>query len=417
MTGTVHDTAARGFTAAADAYERARPGYPADAVAAIVERLDLRPGRVLLELGAGTGKLTRLLVPSGVRILALEPVPAMRAKLATAVPSAELIDGAAEAIPLPAVSVDAVVVAQAFHWFDTIRALSEIHRVLRPGGHLLLAWNRRDESVPWVRAMGDLLRELEAGEPRGWRGVLEACALFESLRSVSFRYAQQLTRAGVLDRVGSISHVAAADSATREAVLARLTTVLDTSPDTAGRQVVELPYDTEVMWAARRSIAPGDAGIVATVNVNGGGVPKPPVAGTRILGLGLEGDGHTEPEPVHGGPTAAVSLYAQEAIERVREDGHAAFPGAYGENLTLLGIDWAALRGGDRLALGDGEQGALLELTKQASPCQTIAHWFVEQRIARISQKVHPEDARWYARVLREGPVAPGMAVRRIAGE
>ena len=222
-----------------------------------------------------------------------------------------------------------------------------------------------------------------------------------------------------MDRVTAISHVAAADPATREALLERLRAVLDSSPDTAGRAVVDLPYDTSVMWAARRTIDPGDAGIVATVNVNGGGVPKPPIAGTRILALGLAGDGHTEPEPIHGGPIAAVSLYAQEAIERVREDGHAAFPGAYGENLTLLGIDWATLREGDRLEIGDcegeGEDGALIELTQDAAPCQTIAHWFTRRRIARISHKVHPEDARWYARVLREGPVAPGMAVRRIA--
>lgn len=420
MTDTVHDTAARGFAAAADAYERSRPDYPADAVAAIVERLDLRPGRVVLELGAGTGKLTRLLVPSGARILALEPVVAMRAKLEAAAPSVELIDGAAESIPLPAASVDAVVVAQAFHWFDAIRALSEIHRVLRPGGRLLLAWNRRDETVPWVRAMGDLVHALEAGEPQvrdeAWRGALTRCALFGPFESAAYRHAQTLTVEGVLDRVASISYVAAADPSTRATLLSNMEAVLRTNPETAGLERVEMPYDTEVMCAERRSPAPSSIGIVASVNVNAGGVPKPPIDGTRILTLNLEGDGHDEPEPVHGGPTAAVSLYAQEAIERVREDGHAGFPGAYGENLTLLGIDWATLRAGDRLALG-ADDGALLELTQHASPCQTIAHWFVERRIARISQKVHPDDARWYARVLREGPVAPGMTVRRIAAE
>jgi MOSC domain-containing protein YiiM/SAM-dependent methyltransferase len=415
MTGTVHETAARGFAAAADAYERARPGYPAEAVTTIVERLDLRPGRTLLELGAGTGKLTRLLVPSGARILALEPVAEMRALLAAAAPSAELVEGAAESIPLPAASVDAVVVAQAFHWFDTIRALSEIHRVLRPGGLLLLAWNRRDTSVPWVKAMVAILADVEAGEPRGWWPVVEACALFASWTTAADHHAQRLTRDGVLDRVRSISHVAAAEPAVREALLARVSAVLDADPDTAGRELVELPYDTKLTWTARRSIEPGDAGIVATVNVNSGGVPKPPIAGTRVLALGLEGDGHNEPEPVHGGLVAAVCLYPQEAIERVREDGHSAFPGAYGENLTLLGIDWAALREGDRLALGEGDEGALLELTAYAAPCQTIAHWFERRRIARISHRIHPEDARWYARVLREGPVAPGMAVRRIA--
>lgn len=412
---TVHPIAARGFAAAADAYERARPDYPAAAVAAIVERLDLRPGRTVLELGAGTGKLTRQLVPSGARILALEPVAEMRAKLAEAAPTAERIDGTAESIPLPAGSVDAVVVAQAFHWFDAIRALSEIHRVLRPGGRFLLAWNRRDESVPWVKAMVDLFRDLEAQEPKGWRQALDACALFEPFEEAPFRHSQRLTRDLVLDRMASISHVAAAEPAVRARLLADLDALLRTDPDTAGSDMIDLPYDTLVMWATRRSPLPGDVGIVASVNANSGGVPKPPIAGTRILALGLEGDGHHEPVPVHGGPDAAVSLYAQEAIERVRADGHAAFPGAYGENLTLLGLDWAALRPGDRLELGDADEGALLELVKHASPCQTIAHWFVDGRIARISQKTHPEDARWYARVLREGRVAPGMTVRRLA--
>jgi MOSC domain-containing protein YiiM/ubiquinone/menaquinone biosynthesis C-methylase UbiE len=410
---TVHEVAARGFAAAADAYERARPDYPAAAVATIVEQLDLRPGRTLLELGAGTGKLTRQLVPSGARILALEPVAEMRAKLAETTPSAERIDGAAESIPLPAASVDAVVAAQAFHWFDAIRALSEIHRVLRPGGRLLLAWNKRDESVPWVKAMVDLFRDLEAREPKGSRRILESCALFEPFEEVAYRHAQQLTRQGVLDRMASISHVADADPATRAAMLAALESLLHADPGTAGLEHIELPYDTLVMWGGRRSIEPGDAGVVATVNVNAGGVPKPPVDGTMIRRLGLDGDGHANPD-VHGGERAAVCLYAQEAIERVRADGHVAFPGSYGENLTLLGIDWARLGEGDRLELGE-ETGALLELTQTAAPCTTQSAWFREGRIARISAMVHPEDARWYARVLREGPVAPGMAVRRIA--
>lgn len=133
--------------------------------------------------------------------------------------------------------------------------------------------------------------------------------------------------------------------------------------------------------------------------------------GTRVGLLGLHNDAHHVPEPIHGGPDGAVCLYAQEAIERVRADGHQAFPGAYGENLTLLGVDWMALRAGNRLAIGDAEAGLHLELVKPATPCGTIAHWFLERRIARISAKVHLEDARWYARVLREGVAAPGMPV------
>jgi len=419
MTDQIHASAAQGFTAGADAYERARPGYPPDAVAALVAALNLGPGRTLLELGAGTGKLTRLLAPSGARILALEPVEAMRAKLVEAVPGVEVVGGTAESIDLPAGSVDAIVVAQAFHWFDAIRALSEMHRVLRPGGRVALVWNRRDESVPWVRAMGEAIHRAAAGEPdttdAAWRESLGRCALLGAWTSAWFRHAQVLTRAGVLDRVASVSYVAAAAAPLRASVLDEMATILAEDPGTAGRDEVELSYDTEVLWAERTTIEPGVDGVVASVNANGGGVPKPPVAGASVGRLGLDIDAHHEPEPIHGGLDGAVCLYAQEAVERVRADGHAAFPGAYGENLTLLGIEWAALAEGDRLEIGDGA-GPLLELVNHAAPCQTIAHWFDERRIARIGGKVNPQDARWYARVLREGPVAPGMPVRVVRG-
>jgi MOSC domain-containing protein YiiM/SAM-dependent methyltransferase len=426
MTDTVHPIAALGFDAAADAYERGRPDYPAEAVAAIVDLLDLRLGRDLLELGAGTGKMTRQLRPSGARILAIEPVAGMRAKLASAVPGVELLDGTAESIPLPAGSVDAVVVAQAFHWFDTIRALSEIHRGLRPGGRFALAWNLRDESVPWVRRLGDLIEAATGGEApntqRGWRERVDRCGLFEPLETATFRHVQRLTVDGVLDRVVSVSTVAAAEPSVRDGLVAEVRALLATDPDTAGRTEFDLPYNTRVHWATRRSPIPGAVGVVASVNVNLGGVPKPPVDGARMLRMGLEGDGHSKPEPIHGGLDAAVCLYAQEAIERVREGGDAAYPGAYGENLTLLGIDWGSLAAGDRLAFGGGEDGgdeggagALIELTEPATPCDSLAPYFAGRRIARVSHLRHPEDARWYGRVLREGPVAPGMTVRVVS--
>lgn len=149
---------------------------------------------------------------------------------------------------------------------------------------------------------------------------------------------------------------------------------------------------------------------MSQVNVSRGGVPKLPIAATWVGRLGLEGDGHTEPEPMHGGPEQAVSIYSVESIARVAADGHQAFPGAFGENLTLEGIEMGSLASGDRLAIGDE---LIIEITKHAQPCQTIAHWFIEKHIARISAKVHPEDARWYARVVSEGRVQRGDLVRR----
>lgn len=152
------------------------------------------------------------------------------------------------------------------------------------------------------------------------------------------------------------------------------------------------------------------SGRVVSVNVNEGGVPKLPVAEQWVGPMGLADDRHHEPEPIHGGVDQAVCLYSVEGIARVAADGHTAFPGAFGENLTLQGIEMDSLAEGDRLTIGD--DGLVIEMTSNAGPCKTLARWFIDGRFARISPKTHPNDARWYARVINEGPVRPGDAVR-----
>jgi MOSC domain-containing protein YiiM len=154
-------------------------------------------------------------------------------------------------------------------------------------------------------------------------------------------------------------------------------------------------------------------GRVASVNVSQGGVPKRPVPRAWVERTGLDTDGHFEPEPIHGGPIAAVCLYSLESIERVVADGHRAFAGSFGENVTLEGIELGELAAGDRLRIGNG--GLVIEITKHAAPCQTQGHWFIDRRIARISPKTHPEDARWYASVVSEGWVARGDRVEVMA--
>ncbi|HKG56847.1 MAG TPA: MOSC domain-containing protein [Candidatus Limnocylindrales bacterium] len=151
------------------------------------------------------------------------------------------------------------------------------------------------------------------------------------------------------------------------------------------------------------------SGRIASVNVSHGGVPKRPIPGGWVDRLGLEADAHEEPPPMHGGVDQAISIYSVESIARVVADGHRSFPGAFGENLTLDGIELDEMRPGDRVRIGDG--GLVLELTKRAEPCQTIAHWFVARRISRIASKLNPRDARWYARVVAEGPVRAGDRV------
>ena len=149
------------------------------------------------------------------------------------------------------------------------------------------------------------------------------------------------------------------------------------------------------------------SGRVVSVNVSKSGIPKLPIDGAWVGTLGLDGDGHESPN--HGGPTAAVCLYSTEAIARVAADGHEAFPGAYGENVTLEGLDWGALAAGDVLEIG--EHGLVVELTQNAAPCSKQERWFVDGQIERISVKRYPADARWYARVLAEGRVETGDTV------
>ena len=149
---------ARSFGEAADAYERARPGYPD----AAVDWLLPDGARTVLDLGAGTGKLTRSLVARGVEVVAVEPLPEMRERLTGLLPEVRAVEGTAEEIPLPDASVDAITVAQAWHWVDPERAKAETARVLRPGGTLGLIWNRRDERVEWVRKLSKVMGSAEA---------------------------------------------------------------------------------------------------------------------------------------------------------------------------------------------------------------------------------------------------------------
>lgn len=409
----IHESAAKGFSAGADAYERGRPEYAPEAVAALVRELAIGPGTRVLDLAAGTGKLTRALVDTGAELVAVEPVAEMRAKLIAAVAGVEALEGTAERIPLPNHSVDAVVVGQAFHWFDGVRAVSEIRRVLRPDGALGLIWQSREPSRPWILRLNEIIDRLSAENPRfrsgAWREAFDYVALFEPLATASFEHVHRLTPETIVDRVASISYIAAAPDGDRQAVLEAVRELLATDPDTAGADAIELPYRADVYWTRPREV-PSDprTGTVVSVNTSPGGVPKLPIAGTVIRRGGLDGDRQADREH-HGGPFQAVCLYSIEAIERIAAEGHQAFPGAYGENLTLAGIDWLRLRSGQRLRIGD--DGLVLELTDDATPCSKQAHWFIGGAIARLSIQRFPEDARWYARTIEEGPVAPGDAV------
>jgi len=236
----VHRAAATGFARSVEAYERGRPDYPPEAIAYLQRELELRAGRTVVDLAAGSGKLTRQLVALGCEVIAVEPVDEMRAAIGAGI---RTLKGTAEAIPLPDASADAVTVAQAFHWFDGPKALAEIARVLRPGGALALVWNRRPvESSPLHAAISEIINPYRDDAPAHATGAWRDAFASGELTEWTYAWSQRMDADALADRVGSTSFVAALDDAERERVLARVRALAAAGP-------VDLPYVCEVhLW-------------------------------------------------------------------------------------------------------------------------------------------------------------------------
>jgi SAM-dependent methyltransferase len=224
------------FAAVSEAYDRARPSYPAEAAAWLVGH----QRSTVVELGAGTGKLTELLVAAGHDVIATDPLAEMLVHLKARVPGARTAVATAEQIPVSSCSADVVVCAQSFHWFDHEVALPEIARVLRPGGVLALVWNTRDEGIPWVRKLG---RIIGTGDNRDDLPDPAADSdHFGELESREFRFWQALRRDDLFDLVRSRSYVAVLDDAEREQLLARVGALYDDYG--RGPDGMQLPYIT-----------------------------------------------------------------------------------------------------------------------------------------------------------------------------
>ena len=244
------------FGAVADLYDRARPGYPDQAVQWALEPAGSRR-LVVVDLGAGTGILTRILLRLGHDVLPIEPDGRMRDQLAAVTPGTEPLCGSAEAMPLRTGSVDAVIAGQAYHWFDPELAHPEIARVLRPGGVFSAVWNDREDSVSWLAELSVLLNGLADGsattrDPHS--GPVAVDEWFGPVEQATFGHATTHTVDSLVDLVRSRSYYVTASAPRREKIVAAVRTLAGEHPDLETGSTFELPYLARVYRTVRRTL-------------------------------------------------------------------------------------------------------------------------------------------------------------------
>ncbi len=239
-----------GFASGSALYERARPGYTNETVDHLAAALGIGPGRRVLDIAAGTGKLTRELVARGATVVASEPSASMREVFASAVPGTSQVGATAEDLPFAHDSFDAVTVAQAFHWFDSPTTLAEIARVLCPGGGLCLIWNERDESDPLVAELTriskwDVHQPYPVGKDFG--PVIDASELFGPVERTRLRFVQQLDRVAFVEQVASRSYIAVLPEDRRQDILGAVADLADSHDEPIG-----LSYIADIFCATIR---------------------------------------------------------------------------------------------------------------------------------------------------------------------
>ncbi|OJW16373.1 MAG: SAM-dependent methyltransferase [Planctomycetales bacterium 71-10] len=252
---SIHHAAAEGFAVAADDYARGRPDYPPVILAWLRDDLGVGPGTTVVDLAAGTGKFTARLVEAGATVTAVEPIDAMRERLAAALPGVPALPGTATSIPIADASADVVACAQAFHWFATPGALAEIRRVLRPGGRLGLVWNARDERVGWTGRLARITEPHEGGAPQfrtgAWRDAFPAEG-FGPLHERTFSHSHAGPPGDVIVRRAlSTSYIAALPPERKAQVRDEILALIASEPELAGRDEVVVPYRTFAYWTEK----------------------------------------------------------------------------------------------------------------------------------------------------------------------
>ncbi len=252
----VHEVAATRFDRGAQVYEQARPTYPPEAVAWLAGQLEIHPGARVVDLAAGTGKLTRLLIPFGATLFGVEPVAGMRQTFVEMCPGVPILAATAELLPFGAATLDAITVAQGFHWFDAPVALDEFARVLRSGGKVGLIWNARDRTNDLVDRLWSIMDRVEKRAPwrqhEEWSDSAVDHPSFTPLIEATFHHEQLLTRAEVIARFQSVSHIAVMPPPEQEAVLDEIRAVLDIHPLAVGQERIAIPYRVDAYWCERR---------------------------------------------------------------------------------------------------------------------------------------------------------------------
>jgi SAM-dependent methyltransferase len=241
----VHPLAAR-FVEVAGSYERGRPEYSAEVISAIAAELRIPPGSRVLDLAAGTGKLTRALLGVGLDVIAVEPQAELREVLAASVGNERVHEGLAEAIPLDDGSVVAVTVADGFHWFDQLLAQTEIRRVLRPGGGLAVLTTVPDwRGASWAHEVGTLMAGLRPQHPQfdgpDWQDAIRKASGWRAPRELRLTTLQPAPPGRILDYLESISWVAALPEDRRAETLAKIGAIIR-----AGETPAELPVHVVV---------------------------------------------------------------------------------------------------------------------------------------------------------------------------
>ena len=249
MTHSLHPAAEQGFSSAAELYQRVRPNYPQEIVHWLIEDLKITSQSTALDLGAGTGKFLDYLTQATPNVIAVEPIAEMLEQLKIVHPEVQTQQASSHQIPLKSNSVDAILCAQSFHWFANLETLSEMHRLLKPNGHLGLVWNQRDETVDWVKALADFLKDFEGDTPRfhsgEWQKVFQQQNLFNTIgEKVFVQYQRGTVEDVVSNRLLSTSFIAAMTPDQRLDMKQNFEKIVQQYTGKSPQEMIDFPYVT-----------------------------------------------------------------------------------------------------------------------------------------------------------------------------